>query len=909
MEPQSSLPAEILKVLARGGTILTGNQRAARTLRLAYDRDLRNSGRPSWQPPAILPWETWTSTLWHQLLLEGAATRLLLNSTQELHVWRSIIAADSAHSSLRSVDSLAAMASGAWQLLCAYRGQSRLRDLGVSEDTRTFQRWAQSFNFRSKSDAYLSPSELENAIMLTREKLPTGEVLLIGFDRMTPAQSALLAALSDAGAVVKELPASPIADRKLLAAAETPELELTEAAIRVREFLEAHPTARVAVIHPDIASERGEIDRAFRQILAPELDSIAAHADGPYEFSLGQRLAQAPMVASAISILRLATGPLSIGDLSRLLLSPWFTPASDLDLRAEFDAHELRTSTLLHPELGLNTIIRIAENSRVRAARLGGLLRQLHSLHRAAERNLPEITKQKPFADWTDAIRDLLRAVSWATFTRDTSVEFQTRRKWESALDELATLDFEGTRPTFAEVFGQLEGVLDRTLFAPESRDAPVQIMSPQEAAGSLFDAVFFLRCSDLIWPPSTGTNPLLGWKIQREFGMPGSDPALDIAHASAITHRLAFSAPHIVFSYARQTEDAHQRPSPLLAILNLTPAEILQPSTPVAVVPLEEFPESGYIPLIASKVRGGSSILKNQAACGFRAFAEARLASKPLEAPASGLDASERGSLVHSAMASLWDALQTQSALRALPLAERRAAVDLAITHALDRISDPGHPFDPIWDPAYLGIQRERLHRIIGLWLESELARSPFAIKALEEKYVDLAIGPLTLDVRIDRIDTLLDEEGNPAGKVLLDYKTGDALTRHWQGDRPDDPQLPLYAALSNPGALAGVGFIRLRPGTGMSLAGYASEPGQLLNASVPDIGSLDAQIEAWRRVLTALAEDFAAGDARVRPKQYPNTCAYCAQRILCRVDPELLESATDEDESPVTVAEESYG
>jgi hypothetical protein len=47
---------------------------------------------------------------------------------------------------------------------------------------------------------------------------------------------------------------------------------------------------------------------------------------------------------------------------------------------------------------------------------------------------------------------------------------------------------------------------------------------------------------------------------------------------------------------------------------------------------------------------------------------------------------------------------------------------------------------------------------------------------------------------------------------------------------------------------------------------------------------------VEAWREVLTRLAEEFYAGDARVKPKSYPQTCAYCEQRLLCRLNPELL-------------------
>ena len=94
MESVRRLPYEIDEVLRRGGIILTGNQRAARTLRLEFDRQRRSEGLTSWQPPAIFAWESWLSSLWHQILLEGQTDRLLLNRTQELHLWRSIIQAD-----------------------------------------------------------------------------------------------------------------------------------------------------------------------------------------------------------------------------------------------------------------------------------------------------------------------------------------------------------------------------------------------------------------------------------------------------------------------------------------------------------------------------------------------------------------------------------------------------------------------------------------------------------------------------------------------------------------------------------------------------------------------------------------------------------------------------------------------
>lgn len=54
---------------------------------------------------------------------------------------------------------------------------------------------------------------------------------------------------------------------------------------------------------------------------------------------------------------------------------------------------------------------------------------------------------------------------------------------------------------------------------------------------------------------------------------------------------------------------------------------------------------------------------------------------------------------------------------------------------------------------------------------------------------------------------------------------------------------------------------------------------------------------MEEWYTTVNRLAEEFASGDTRVGPKQYPNTCNFCGQRMLCRLNPELLEDLGAED------------
>ena len=89
--------------------------------------------------------------------------------------------------------------------------------------------------------------------------------------------------------------------------------------------MEETPGARVAVVVPGLEERRAEIDRVFREVLAPELEDIAAREDGaPYEFSVGRALAGVPMVVVALDLLRWAVGALPLERVSGLLLSPYF---------------------------------------------------------------------------------------------------------------------------------------------------------------------------------------------------------------------------------------------------------------------------------------------------------------------------------------------------------------------------------------------------------------------------------------------------------------------------------------------------------------------------------------------------------------------------------------------------------
>ncbi len=891
----------LLDALARGETVVLPNRRAARTLRQAFNERQRAAGLRAWDAAPVLAWTDWTRGLWSEVAVRGHELRLLLNSAQEHSLWREIVEASVAGRTLNSPDALAEMARSAWSL--AHRATGRIGATATTSDARTFAGWAESFRRICASERYLGSAEVEEAL---RAHAGLGflqledSVLLAGFEELTPSQSALVDALRAAGAQISEVtlesPKLPVPSR-VSTVAPTPHDEITFAARWLRQFFADHAPGsppRIAVLLPDPEEGRAELESIFREILAPELQPIEAdNSASPWVFSAGTRLLAQPMISDALAILRLAHAPLSIERLGALLRSPFVGVSSEHLPAARFDANVLRRGPYLVPELDMDGFTRlIRQQSRLTKTPpfVPGWLKAFDDV-RAARLGT---SASRSYAEWSEVIRHLLTATNWPGERAPTPFDFSAASAWDATLDLLATLDFHGSRVSFANAVKTLEQLLQSARVSPVATGVPIQIMRPEEAEGTVFDAVVLLHATDEAWPEATRVNPLLGWPLQQELGLPGADASRDADRAMRQAESLLRRSSKLLVLSAATDEHGSLRPSPLLQQLNIpaVPSADLLPSViPAPIVAEEILPDDVTLPSLPSpELRGGASVLKLQAACGFLAFAEVRLHSATVDPCELGLNALERGKLVHRALEDFWTATQSQAELRSLTPEERHRRLSHSIDAAFARLSAP----TPGWGAAYIGLQRERLRRLLLRWLDVELQRGPFTVRQREERTA-IPIGPLRLKVQPDRIDEV---EG---GVVLVDYKTGHrAHSSNWSGDRPDDPQLPLYALLTKQDELQALLFGRVRPGSEMKWQGLAANQTALPSQRRQNIADLELRKNGWKTVLSKLAQDFAAGRADVDPKNIAVNCDGCPQRLLCRIDPAtFVGSAADDSES----------
>lgn len=897
--------------LAAGATLITANRRQAQHWKARFDAAQAAAGLSVWPTADVLPWTAFLTRSFDSLAAQREAAPVLLTPEQESVLWDQVIERSAAERGLMSVAQTALQCRSAWQTAQTWRlwpRMLRMKQGPLSEDVRAFLSWAETYEAamdkRDAVDAARLPDVLARMIAAqgTAGWDAPSAVLLLGFDLMSPAQKALLAALQQAGLAVEVVQLGAAAARAALArrvVCATPDAELAAAAAWARQCLAANPAARVGVVVPDVQQRRDEVLRRFAAALAPG-DALAQ----PIDISIGLPLGEWPLVNDALALLDLARGqPLPLAHWSLLLLSPFWTGG-----RAELAEHakRARLDALLREdgltETTLTGFLTRVQN-RQEACPTPILLANLQVL---ADAMRGAGSQRLTAADWGRQFTDWLKLAGFPGERTLDSPEHQTVGKLRSLLEALPALDRVLPRMTLADALSRLRRQCNELLFQPEIDTLPVEVLGILESAGLAYDHLWVSGMTADAWPLAMQAHPFLPLTLQRAAGVPEATPAVTLAIDQRITEGWLGAADDVVFSHAAHADDRELLPSPLVRdIVEVTIEEVLHAPAPDWVAacfatrthqPMETLVDDSAPPLEPTgPLSAGTAALRDQSACPFRAMARHRLRAEGLASPTPGLDPAARGTLLHAVLQRVWETLKDHAGLAARTDAALQACVDAAIDQVFQRhrIVREGE-----YSQRLLALERDRLSRLVRAWLEVDRVRPPFVVEALEEKRAVTA-GGLPLNVKLDRRDRIV--AGDLAGRALvIDYKSGKAETKQWQGERPDEPQLPLYL-LTEPENVAGLAFALVSPGKlvykGWAEGGGMGEGIAAIKAE-GDESPADAwarQVAEWQRVLDQLGEDFMAGRAAVDPKQ-ANTCQWCDLHAFCRVADRMADADEDD-------------
>jgi len=884
IEPGSLEQAQA--ALTAGATLVTASARQSRHLLEEEGLRALRQGRAAWRPGDILPWDAWLHRLHAGALAGGGAGRVpaLLSEAQALALWQQVIEEDfqrrrdAGGGELLQPMAAARLAGEARQLALAWGLDiGRLQAATHSDDSAAFLRWSREWERQLAAGAWLEVDALADAAVQWLQAMPLlrpAALWLAGFEELTPQQHRLCTAIAELGIPVRDagFPESPAASAHCVAC-DDQDHEAAAAARWARERLDSDPGQRLAIVVPDLAARRGALERA----LAAELDPAAWWGDErsppPWNLSLGLPLLKLALVHDALLLLELAGEGLDFPDASRLLRSPFLGAAiTEAGPRLQLD-RLLRRRRLLR--VTLPALRRLAAAGQPTG--LDGLL--------AGAAAAAGVSRHRPPGDWAEAFAAQLQAAGWPGPRALDSSEYQALQAWLALLREFAGLGSITGVMDRATALGWLRRMATARPFQPQGASAPVQVLGMLEALGQRFDGVWLMGLHDEAWPAPARPNPLLPLHLQRELGLPRSSAARELEFAGRMTALLLRAAPGVVASWPRQVDERRLRVSPLVAALPAGDAQVpgnkIHAMQPVGSATEDYIDEQG--PPLDSSGRlpgSGTRALVDYSQCPFRSFAAHRLNAAPLEEPGPGLDAAGRGLLVHAALERLWGRLGDRASLAALNTAERRQLLAEVVAGALTSLagSQPA-----LAEVHFRKLEQRRLEDLLEEWLPSELARQDFRVVAREE-VIAIEAGPLRLRGRVDRIDELPD-----GSRVLIDYKTGKLNPGDWLGERPRDPQLPIYALALQPGPDA-LAVAQLRAGA-CRWSGVARDAG--LVPGVPACGEgrgafaaldWDALAGQWQEVALGLAEGLAAGHAAVSPLR--GACRYCDQVIFCRIN-----------------------
>ena len=836
--------APFREAIQRDHLILTPNHRLAAKITDAWAMYTQDS---VWLAPRVYSMDHWLKHCWDELqdqnhaLVRGLS---VVGSQQSRYYWEKAIAKEDAEHST----SYAKIAGDTLKTLQNWN----LSIDQVPDETPAvefFKRWLHNFNELLERNHLVTQ---QYAWQLTERGFKSGalqqdsEILLYGFQSTPPLPANIINSASNSVKTVQSVTKGN--DNTFRLETQDRHQELRLASSWAAQQLAIKPDQRIGIVVPDLNNCLHQVSRLVGEALKTQGTETVVN------ISAGTAMADTTLVNAALGLIGILQHKRSLQEWLQLLYSP-YCAFNQLSVQFRTDAELALRKTRRFDftlEQFLSGIIPHQESEQREAALL--ILQPLIELKTFARL---KTGSQKSFSGWAAFFNQFLEAMAWPGKRQLNSIEYQQRQHWNSLIEQFCSLDNLGIEVALSTALKHLQQLARESVFHPQTADAPLQILGLLEGAGLRFDQLWIVGMHSQNFPASLAINPLLPSEFQRQHRMPHSLPERELQIAEELLADYKNNAGRLILSYPLMRGEEQLEASPLIRSIATADSSALlqQPQTHPQWLSrpdqcqLIEDQAPAYNPQI-ERIRGGSGLLKNQSVCPFNAFAIHRLKAEPLEEPSQGLSAMDRGMLLHEILYRLWDQWKTSMVL--LALSEQQVSDQLGAVIA-DTLHEWAPKYPILLGTNYRALEQRRLEKLIGQWLEQEKQRSAFEVINLESK-ASIRFGDLEISLRIDRVDRIGDK------LLIIDYKSGTVKPSSWAGDRPSDPQLPLYVLASNPVA-NGCAFAQIKGGL-IKFIGTSDSP---LIPAEKVVEDWPAQIDQWQAALTRLADEFTSGYAPV--------------------------------------------
>ncbi len=877
-----------LPFLESGRPILTPGKRLARDITSSWVTHEAAKTSVVSRPP-VEPVDSWLEGLWRGAVESGQLPpQRLLTPPQALALWQQIIRDDLAERvgfSLTHPGVAAQRAQSAWNTLML-NGGSELTDLWsyfqFDEDCQVFSEWARQYSARLDALGAVSRHGAYQQLL----SLPEEQKRSVGLFAVPELPPLTRKVLDHLASVTLIEPARRHHQKLRVASFVSREEELAAAARWAHERA-TKSDGRTAIVLLDMPKDRQRLEYFLRQAF----DCLdAQYNDLPVNFSTGMALSSTPMYRDALTVLEWESGALNRADWLALMRSPYLPLHDSGQAGLKLIEAQFRAGGL---EVSLERALHIATRELPGSA-LAGILRALRSSR--MQRGV------KNLATWSDVIRERLALWGWPARTPLDSIEYQQFQRFEASLDALSELSVVLPHQTYEAAVRLWRGCLDNTVFQPKTPHDSIQVLGPVEAVGGQFDALWLCGVQQSLLPARRRSEPFLPTSVQAMLGLSDLDESFLQEQAADLLQVWSAESPSTLVSFHLSEQGLPAQPSALLPpVSEAHDGSWFPPRRWVAKAGVEVMPPDVPMPSGSATRSGGAGLIRDQAACPFRAFVKHRLKLPSLQEPIVGISAAERGGLLHEALFRAWRSIGSQDALIALDADQERQQVETAVTEAMAHVEAGcearGYSLRERVGGACWQLEQQVCVDLLSEWLSLERKRDiSFRVLEMEQNHT-LDLNGLMLTLRPDRID-----EYDDGRRVVIDYKTRAPSKNKWLGHRPEEPQLPLYSLLDQ--AIEGIAFGALPAGDPVKFVAMGEDLGMGKVGAKP----LDQQttgaastwqelVAQWHTALHQLAADFLEGAADVAPQ--PGACQFCDLAPVCRIN-QLREIPVLEQEEP---------
>ncbi|CAM2758999.1 PD-(D/E)XK nuclease family protein [Legionella worsleiensis] len=830
----------LLDLLAQGATVITPNNRLSAALLNDYFSFSRSK---TVKKPKCYPYNTALIKAFNQLTMQcpELSHPVLLNDAQCQHLWRKIIKSEAG---ITYSEGLLKAVMQAWEQCQQWQIDPHSHEFHYTPQTRTFQKWWLHCNKQQLLLNAINEHQIAPYLLNFSEILFSQSVIWVCFDDFNPQQKLLQQHLDKTDVVQYRYDLQKQNDTTQTFAAKDTKEEYEQLIAWLKLKID-QGEQKIGVVIPNLQHESLALKRIIQQHLDPQNVNI----------SLGQPLSQFPLVAHALVWLHLKPDYLSHFQAELVLQSPYLGAAKEEFIN--------RSQILQDSPLLLNQSIRLSSFIKEVKQSAPQLASGLDSINAYPE--------HASLQQWIDLFHHRLNSLGFPGDAGLNSENYQCYHRFTALFDEFRQLQVISTQLSQNEALDALMQLAENTIFQAQKTQAPIQISGLLEASGCEFDSLWVMGLTDQCLPQKPHLSAFIPPDMQRTLCMPHSLPARELIFARQTLQRLQSGSKHAVFSYARFENDTPNLPCSL--IIDFPPYATLPVCDHlINQTELISHDESYIVPVVSSEtLSGGTALLASQAKCPFKAFAQHRLKTKGVQGTTEGLDAKEKGIIVHKVMELLWRQLKSQKELLNLSFKTLNNQVEQSIHLALSMLSPPQS--ESLSD-LVKEVEFTRLKRLVHALLEWEKQRPEFAIAALEESYT-LNLAGLDFKVRVDRLDNVADS------KWVIDYKSSLPASKPWNEERPTEPQLLLYTLLDE--EITTLLLLQLKTGT-ILCCGLSEN-----KLDIKGISALKAEESwqhrrtQWHQQLTDLAAEIQSGLCVPKPASAA-ICEHCDYQNLCR-------------------------